>query len=385
MNDFVSFLKWLINTIKSWFRKKIINQTSSKFEPESIVLEIFNQLRGEFNLGVSEYLAAIQVVKGEFETDNPEKLKEILELLWCPPVERYQLDLIWKSVTSDSQGNDKELFPPEVKPEDKNPLKSSGDSSDDSSKPKPPKTSNPEKSTADLTLVPVRTPFTPAKVDETLEIQNYWPISRRYMVYIWRYLQRPVADGAEELLDINSTVDKTANQGFFLAPVYRRQESNHVHLLLLVDQKGSMTPFHHFSRDLIETAQFESSIERVNVYYFHNVPSESLYHDPHLTNPVSLEEVFKDCDDDTNIFIVSDAGAARGYRRLERIEDTTEALYKIKQLTNQIVWLNPMPKKRWVSTSAQIISHLISMYQMNNDGLSNAINYIWSQSLQNNR
>lgn len=378
MNKFLSFFKALINSVKDLLRIKATSQTNSDFESESIILEVFNRLRQDFNLGVSEYLAAIQAVKGGFGAENQDKLKEILQLLWCPPVEQYHFNLIWESVISDSSKDKNESISAES-----NTHKSS-EIAEETPPPTPAKVESVQtQSTSNLSPVPVRVPFTPAKVDQTLELENYWPISRRYMIYIWRYLQRPVADGAEDLLDVNATVEKTANQGFFLAPVYRRRESNHAHLILLVDQNGSMTPFHRFSRDLVETAQYKSTIEQVDVYYFHNVPTTSLYCDQYLTNPIPLEEALKDCDRDTSIFIVSDAGAARGYRRLERIQETTEALFKIKQLTNQVVWLNPMPKKRWVSTSAQIISHLIQMYQMNNDGLSNAINYVCGQSLQN--
>ncbi len=141
-----------------------------------------------------------------------------------------------------------------------------------------------------------------------------------------------------------------------------------------------MAPLHRFSRDLVETAQPENSnIEHVDVLYFHNVPGEFLYSDIHLTKPVPCEEVLGQCTGDTSVLIVSDAGAARGYRKLHRIQATTETLLHLRQHTNLIAWLNPMPQDRWSGSSAQIIAHLVPMFQMDTDGFNNAVDVLRGQ------
>ena len=83
-----------------------------------------------------------------------------------------------------------------------------------------------------------------------------------------------------DVLDLNATVEKAAREGFFLAPVYRRRVRNQAHLLLLVDQDGSMVPFHRFTRELVETASEESALGQVDVFYFHNFFVETVYADP---------------------------------------------------------------------------------------------------------
>lgn len=60
------------------------------------------------------------------------------------------------------------------------------------------------------------------------------------MVYLWRYLRRPIADGSADVLDVAATIDQVARQGFFLAPAYRQREVNRARLLLLIDQDGSV-------------------------------------------------------------------------------------------------------------------------------------------------
>lgn len=351
------------------------------FDPQPILFRVFNRLRQSgFCLGVSEYLAVLDAVEGGYGASSQEELKQVLQLLWCHSLaEQNQFQLIWESVTSDDWSADSQQSssksalqaPPEQTEE---PLPSTF--------PNQPNTVQPQPS-PNLAPLPVRVPtFNLSEAENTSELQTYWTVSHRSMVYIWRYLRRPVPDGPKDILDVKATVEQAARQGFFLAPVYRRRECNHAHLLLLIDQDGSMTPFHRFTRDLVETAQDESTIAQVDVCYFHNVPAQSVYRDFYLTDPVSLERVLAACDSDTSVLVVSDAGAARGYRRLERIRATTEFLFQLKQHTNLIAWLNPMPQERWVSTSAQIIARLVPMYQMDNDGLSNAIDIVRGQPLQ---
>jgi hypothetical protein len=230
-------------------------------------------------------------------------------------------------------------------------------------------------SALELAALPIQAPLKLTQNEDTSALQAYYPISRRSMVYGWRYLRRLVADGVEDVLDEEATIEQVTQQGFYLAPVYRRRERNHAHLLLLLDQNGSMTPFHRFSRDLVETVSDESDLQRSNiqVFYFHNVPATSVYKDLYLTEPIELKTVLSSLDYDTSVLIVSDAGAARGYRKLERIRATTSFLFQLKRHTNQIAWLNPMPKERWIGSSAEIIENLVAMYQMDKDGLDNAI------------
>ena len=154
---------------------------------------------------------------------------------------------------------------------------------------------------------------------------------------------------------------------------YISTHGNHAHLLILVDQEGSMTPYHDFSRDLVETAKYESSIERVDVAYFRNLPpSEYVYQDSCLTDKISWETLLNQCDSETMVLIVSDGGAARGYRHRARVSATTAVIWEIRQHTNLVAWLNPFPKKRWENTTASIISHLVSMFPMDQEGLKEA-------------
>jgi uncharacterized protein len=346
----------------------------NEFDAERIATEIFYYLRkSSFNIGVNEYIAALDAIRGGMGTGSLEELKLILQLLWCHSLaEKSQFSFIWQSEATLNKKLTTEIT--KQVPQTEEVLETI-------EKTLPPQQeqlsnlSSPQL-TPELAPLPVRTPFVPAQIEDFPELRLYFPVTRRSLAYLWRYLRRPVADGPLDVLDVEATVKQVAQQGYYLAPVYRRREVNHAHLLLLLDQDGSMTPFHRFNRDLVETAQEDSTIEIVSTYYFHNVPAKYVYENSHLTTPVPLDQVLAECDSNTSVLIVSDAGAARGYRRMERIRATTEFLVTIKQRTNLVCWLNPMPKERWENTSAEVIAYLVLMEQMNDDGMSNAIDIV---------
>ncbi|MGJ3250730.1 MAG: VWA containing CoxE family protein [Elainellaceae cyanobacterium] len=296
---------------------------------EARITELFRRSRQPLDLGMREYLAALDAVQAESDMTDDD-LKLTLRLLWCTSIARQiQFDLIWDSVAQQ-----------EPKPEIKERSQPSQHQASDVPKSLPPsrreapvpvEAAQPKAAPPRLSSIDIRPPLITTGVDNLPELQTYWPISRRSMIYAWRYLRRPKPDGPPDVLDISSTVEQVAKTGVFLSPVYQRRTVNHARLLMLVDQGGSMMPFHRFSRDLIETAQDKSSLDRVDVYYFHNVPSTHLYQDPHLTQPIESEVVWALCDVGTSVLIVSDAGAARGCYSMERVRKTTEFLVELQQ------------------------------------------------------
>lgn len=347
----------------------------TNFNPEAIATKIFHRLRKSgWNLGVNEYIAALDAIRGGIGSENLDKLKLVLELLWCHSFDQQGLfATIWQREITDlaetpTESTDEIATSIEEITETSTQISPSLQTQ----QPLPPS----QQATPELAPLPIRTPYTSLDVEDFPQLRLYFPVTRRSLAYLWRYLRRPVADGARDVLDIEATVNQAAQQGFYLSPSYRRREVNRAHLLLFIDQDGSMTPCHRFSRDLVETAQQDKTIETVSVYYFHNIPSTHVYQDAHLTLPIPLEKVLAQCDRETSILVVSDAGAARGYRRMERIRATTEFTVKLKQYTSLICWLNPIPKNRWSGSSAELISYIIPMQQMNDDGMSNAIDII---------
>lgn len=338
-----------------------------------LVTGLFWRLRREgIALGVSELLDAVATLdSGHAEGD---KLKLALRLIWCKSrAESRDFDLAWEAAAAQTATP---VQPPPTEP----PRAPEGPVAPPSELPKqapkpgvrqspaPGATTGPAWGT-----LPVRVPFTPTGADEAVDLWVFSPVTRRQMIYSWRYLRRPVPDGPPDVLDVADTVGRVAHQGFYLAPVYRRRERNHAHLLLLLDQGGSMTPFHRLTRDLAETARDESAIGSVDVFYFRNVPADDLFFDRHCTQKVAVARVLDGCTDDTSVLIVSDAGAARGKLSVERILATTRFVGGLRARTALLAWLNPMPAGRWEGTTAAVIAHSLPMFPMNQDGLAHAI------------
>lgn len=354
----------------------------SSFNPQEKITRVFILLRQKgLKLGVGELLSALKAVEGGFGEDEA-SLGETLQIIWChSPSQQSLFNAIWESLI-DTSTPEQPKTTPRKKPNSDINQTSVKNNIENPPPPPSPTAVDKVKSEPEISSLPVRAPFNTIEIDDTSTLQTYYPITRRSLVYNWRYLRRLVADGSSNEIDINATIEEVSRQGFYLNSVYRKQERNDARLLLLLDQNGSMTPFHRFERDLVETALYESSLDRekVNVFYFHNVPAASLYKDIYLTDPIPLEKVLANCDNETSTLIISDAGSARGYRELKRIKATSSFLFKLKQYTSLIAWLNPMPEERWIGSSAEIIANLIPMYEMNNYGLNNAINIVCGQT-----
>lgn len=349
------------------------------FEPHQLLTNLFLRLhQAGFNLGVPELLAALAAVNGGWGASDLSELAEVARLLWCKSLQdRVEFDIFWEMVVSSSTssrpiGEGKDLS--QIQSEDL----SLGESSLLSPLLEEPQLPAQPSSGMEPAPLPIRTPFVSA-IESDKAIHTYWPLSRRSMIYAWRYLRHPVPDGPADVLDVGATVSQVARQGFYLAPVYRRRESNHAHLILLVDQGGSMSPLHRFTRDLVETAQSESNIQAVEAYYFHNVPGNNYYRDPHLTERIPTAQALQQCTSDSSVLIVSDAGAARGVRHMERIRATARFVASLKERTVLIAWLNPMPRSRWLNTSAQFIAGIVPMYPMDPEGMSNALDLLRGQ------
>src|SRR5262249_5205322 len=194
------------------------------------------------------------------------------------------------------------------------------------------------------------------------ELSIRWPLTTRAMAYGWQSLRRLRPDGPLTEIDFDATLGRIARDGYFTAPVYRRTLRHHARLMLLIDRRGSMTPFHSLTNDLLTTAQQAPEIEWVKARYFHDVVTETLYADPLLNDSLTLDEALAGCGPDTSFLVISDAGAARGRLEADRVMATAEMIAALRRRSTLLAWLNPMPPYRWRRNSAQVIQHLLPMF-----------------------
>ncbi|MEH2396350.1 VWA domain-containing protein [Nostoc sp.] len=210
---------------------------------------------------------------------------------------------------------------------------------------------------------------------------DYLPVTQRQMKQLWRHLRRMIREGVPTELDVEATIKQIGHQGTFLEPVIVPRRVNRTELLLLIDQDGSMMPFHSLSQRLVETALRGGRLGRSNIYYFHNCPVEYLYQDPNHQQAELIENVLVQLRQErTVVLIFSDAGAARGGLNPERVDLTGAFVKQLKQSVRYIAWLNPMPRSRWLGTTAGEIAHLIPMYEVNRRGVQDTIDVLRGRS-----
>jgi uncharacterized protein with von Willebrand factor type A (vWA) domain len=210
-----------------------------------------------------------------------------------------------------------------------------------------------------------------------IQRDEYFPVTRRQMKQSWRYLRRPIREGPMEELDVEATINKIARQGILLEPVLVPRRVNRAELMLLIDQDGSMVPFHLLSRRLAETVLRGGRLGRAGVYYFYNCPVQYLYHDSYHQEAERIEDILNRLRPErTSALIFSDAGAARGGFNPERIKLTEMFLGQIRKRLRYIAWLNPMPHSRWSGTTAGKIACLVPMFEFSRQGLDDALDVL---------
>ncbi len=242
-----------------------------------------------------------------------------------------------------------------------------------------------------------------------------FPISYREVAQAWRRLRRPVRTGPPIELDIDGTIEKRCRVGVASAMVLRPRRRNIAKLLLLVDRKGSMTPFHSFCDEVCTAMQEAGRFEALPVYYFRNSPAEGaddsvldsdklervpfppldpilpkisplsegdLYLEPNLYSLVPLETVLKEHASDASVIVISDGGAARKQYSVSRLLDTIAFFKALRTYTTKYVWLNPLPKDYWgdkTKNTATALARHIPMFPLDRRGLYQAVNVLRGQ------
>ncbi len=360
--------------------------------PEELpLLDLFTRLReAGLPLGIDEYRLILEALQKGFGTTNQEALAELCRTLWVKSKdEEHLFNYHFQQVMSVSTNSAFDPTSPEK-----------ADSSDtkttkSSSQPKAKQTKNTLTSvTVSSELIEVEDEMQVAEAvqittnsyeeiaeNRFTQTDEYFPVTRRQMKQSWRHLRRFVREGLPTL-DVEATIERIGQQGVLLEPVMVPSRVNRTELQLLIDQKGSMVPFHALSQRLAETAVRGGRLGKAGIYYFHNCPTKYIYRDTarQKAEPVSdfLAQLRPEC---STVLIFSDAGAARGGYSLERLELTEKFLYQLKQRVRYIAWVNPMATERWFGTTAGEIAHLVPMFELSRQGLDSAIDVLRGRSI----
>jgi uncharacterized protein with von Willebrand factor type A (vWA) domain len=372
-------------------------------KPEELpLLEIFNSLRQRHGLplGVDEYLLVVRSLQAGFGVDSRQGLEQLCCTLWAKSNNESRLirllfEQMWKQIDDCLPMSTSSLGQPPIQEKLESPLNRTSTlepslsvASWDEILP----------SEASLPIEPLpeleEPPSLSLEIDEPVQVvqavrhnrrdrefkrpryswlAEYFPVTKRQMKQSWRYLRRSVREAVATELDVEATVEKMGREGIFLEPVLVPRRTNRTDLVLLIDQEGSMVPFHALSRQLLETAERGGRLRQTSVFYFHDYADEYLYRHPALLNAQPIDEVLAEVGERAVVLIVSDAGAARGNFDAERVKRTQEWIERLQQSVRYTAWLNPMPNESWLHTTAGEISQFVPMFEMSRQGMNGAI------------
>ena len=198
-----------------------------------------------------------------------------------------------------------------------------------------------------------------------------------------RKLRRFAREGAQEHLDLDSTISSTARNAGLLDLKFMAERHNAIKVLLFLDVGGSMDDHVRVCEELFSAARTE--FKHLEYFYFHNFVYESVWKDNRRRHveKISTHEVMRTYGHDYKLIFVGDATMSpyeimQPGGSVEHWNEEAGAVW-MKRLTQtwpHHVWLNPEPQQRWQYTpSVQVTRELLEdrMFPLTLGGLDQAI------------
>ena len=227
-----------------------------------------------------------------------------------------------------------------------------------------------------------------AKVWDKRQFQNLDDdehIASRNIKMALRRLRRFAREGAEEELDLDNTIQSSANKGLLdikMVPSRR----NHARVLLFMDVGGPMDVYTQLCENLFASAR--SEFKHLAFFYFHNYLYESVWQDNQRRNntSVNLWDILHRYNKEYSVIFVGDAqmspyeiispgGSVEHWN-----EESGETwMSRVINHFDRIAWLNPTPSSAWqYSQSTRLIQEQLDnhMYPLTINGLEGAMHYL---------
>jgi len=196
-------------------------------------------------------------------------------------------------------------------------------------------------------------------------------IGTRNLKVALRRLRKWARDGAQEELDLDGTVKKSAREGY-IDIVMRPERRNAVKVLMLLDIGGSMDPYVKACEELFSAARTE--FKNLEFFYFHNCIYEGLWKDNRRRNvhKIPTWDVLHRYPADYKIIIVGDASMSP-YEitypggSVEHWNEEAGAVWlqRFAEVYPHLVWLNPSHPSGWeYSGSTELIRECIGRDRM---------------------
>ena len=181
-------------------------------------------------------------------------------------------------------------------------------------------------------------------------------------------LRRWARDGADEELDVSSTIRSTAENGY-LDVKTRPERRNAVKVLLFLDVGGSMDPYVKIVQELFSAARTE--FKNLEYFYFHNCLYEGVWRDNtrRWNDQMPTHEILRTYGPDYKCIFVGDASMSPyeivypgGANEHWNPESGQVWLERAKEQWPSHIWINPTPERNWKYTqSIDMIKEIFEM------------------------
>ena len=210
-------------------------------------------------------------------------------------------------------------------------------------------------------------------------------LDTRQMEVALRKLRAFVREGAEDELDLEGTIDKTAANGGEIEVVTRAPRRGNTRVILMMDIGGSMDPYAHLCSRLFSAAKRASHFKELRTYYFHNCIYGHVYETERFDKPVRIRDLMHECGRHYKLILVGDAlmapyelFAAGGSLDLgdDRGTEGIRWLMMLADHFDRAAWLNPEPERYWSGNTIEQVRKVFEMYPLTLRGLGEAVSHL---------
>jgi len=208
-------------------------------------------------------------------------------------------------------------------------------------------------------------------------------LGTRGMKISLRRLRKLARQGADDELDINNTIDKTAKNGGMLDIIMRPERRNTVKVLLILDNGGSMDAHVKVCEELFSAAR--SEFKHLETYYFHNLyDGLCKQNNRRMSELIDTFDILHKYTHDYKVIFVGDATMApyeitHAGGSVEHWNEEAGAIWMQRVLDTfaKVIWINPTPQDTWeYSTSVALTQKLVEdqMYPLTISGIEQGMN-----------
>jgi hypothetical protein len=185
------------------------------------------------------------------------------------------------------------------------------------------------------------------------------PLPQRTILDSWQLLRRPIREGIRDELDLDATIRRITQEGYFSDVVMRPVKSKRAELIVLVDDDNVMLPFRPALQPLVNAIETQQ-ITPAMMYRFTTYPDEYLYDWKQPTQAMPLDRILSRMHPRRTIVLIwGDAGATQANPLDDHRKGLMTFLTRLSPCVRSLIWLNPLPPHRWVDTLAAEVAYWV--------------------------